>query len=81
LPRRSDMRAVWMWCKRSATIAWARLQYVGGILSAGLIFAFSGYDFTSLASLDGKAAFKILIAVALSGVLTELARRRTLSKD
>ena len=75
------MRALWTWCRQSATIVWARLQYVGGILSAGLIVAFSGYDFTSLASLDGKMAFKILLAVAISGMLTELARRRTLPKE
>ena len=75
------MRAIWIWCNRSVTIVWARLQYVGGILSAGLLVAFSGYDFTSLASLDGKAAFKVLLAVALSGVLTEFARRRTLPKE
>jgi hypothetical protein len=75
------MRALWTWCRRSATIVWARLQYVGGILSAGLIVAFSSYDFTSLASLDGKTAFKILLAVAISGMLTELARRRTLPKE
>ena len=75
------MEAIWRWCKRSATIVWARMQYVGGVLSAGLIVAFSGYDFTSLASLDGKAVFKILLAVSVSGVLTELARRRTLRQN
>lgn len=75
------MGTLWTWCGRSATIVWARLQYVGGILSAGLIVAFSSYDFTSLASLDGKTAFKILLAVAISGMLTELARRRTLPKE
>jgi hypothetical protein len=64
--------------KDSLTILWARIQYVGGILAAGLIVAFSGYDFTQLTSMDAKAAFKMLIAVAISGVLTEIARRRTL---
>ena len=63
--------------KNSLTILWARIQYVGGILAAGLIVAFSGYDFTQLTSMDAKAAFKMLIAVAISGVLTEIARRRT----
>jgi hypothetical protein len=63
--------------KDSLTILWARIQYVGGILAAGLIVAFSGYDFTQLTSMDAKAAFKMLIAVAISGVLTEIARRRT----
>jgi len=71
-------RRLWVWCKRSATLVWARVQSIGGLISAGLIVAFSGYDFTSLTSLDWRSAFKILVAVALSGLLTELARRRTL---
>ena len=72
---------VWAWCKQSATIVWARVQYIVGLVSAGLIVAFSGYDFTSLTSLDWRVAFKILVAVAVSGVLTEFARRRTLAKS
>ncbi|MFL6828509.1 MAG: hypothetical protein ACJ8E2_18820 [Bradyrhizobium sp.] len=66
------------WFKDSLTIFWARVQYTGGILSAGLIVAFSGYDFTQLTSMELKSAFKMLVAVAISGVLTEIARRRTL---
>jgi hypothetical protein len=66
------------WFKNSITILWARIQWFGGILSAGLIFAFSGYDFTQLTSMDLKAAFKMLCAVAVAGILTEVARRRTL---
>jgi phage tail sheath protein FI len=66
------------WFKDSLTILWARVQYMGGILAAGLIAAFSGYDFTQLASLDAKGVFKMLCAVAVAGVLTEIARRRTL---
>jgi hypothetical protein len=64
--------------KDSLTVLWARIQYVGGILAAGLIVAFSDYDFTQLTSMDAKAAFKMLMAVAIAGVLTEIARRRTL---
>lgn len=66
------------WFKHSVTIAWARAQYIIGILSAGLIAAFSGYDFTQLTSMTWKDAFKMLLAVAVAGILTELARRRTL---
>jgi len=66
------------WFRDSLTILWARIQYVGGILAAGLIVAFSGYDFTQLTSMDSKAAFKMLLAVAVAGILTEIARRRTL---
>lgn len=66
------------WFKDSMTILWARIQYVFGMLAASLIAAFSGYDFTQLTSMDAKAAFKMLCAVAVAGVLTEIARRRTL---
>lgn len=64
--------------KDSLTILWARIQYIFGILGAGLVVAFSGYDFTQLTTMDAKAAFKMLLAVAVAGVLTEIARRRTL---
>jgi hypothetical protein len=64
--------------KDSLTILWARIQYVGGIVAAGAIAAFSGYDFSQLATLDARGIFKMLIAVAIAGVLTEIARRRTL---
>jgi hypothetical protein len=66
------------WFKHSITILWARVQYVVGIVGAGLIAAFSGYDFNQLASLDAKSAFKMLAFAALAGVVTEVARRRTL---
>ncbi|MEY9362293.1 hypothetical protein ABH994_005014 [Bradyrhizobium yuanmingense] len=66
------------WFKDSLTILWARIQYIGGVIAAGLIVAFSGYDFTQLTSMDANAAFKMLCAVAVAGVLTEIARRRTL---
>ena len=66
------------WFKDSMTILWARVQYVGGIIAAGLVAAFSGYDFTQLTSMDAKSVFKMLCAVAVAGVLTEIARRRTL---
>ncbi len=66
------------WFRNSLTIFWARVQWFGGILSAGLIAAFSGYDFTQLTSMTLKDAFKMLAAVAVAGVLTEVARRRTL---
>ncbi|MHC2867995.1 hypothetical protein ACVIYH_009128 [Bradyrhizobium diazoefficiens] len=66
------------WFKDSMTILWARIQYIVGILAAGMIAAFSGYDFTQLTSMDAKSAFKMLCAVAVAGILTEIARRRTL---
>jgi hypothetical protein len=66
------------WFRYSLTIFWARVQWLVGLLSAGLIAAFSGYDFTQLAAMTWKDAFKMLCAVAVAGVVTELARRRTL---
>lgn len=66
------------WFKDSVTILWARTQYVGGLVGAGIIVAFSNYDFAQLASLDVRSAFKILVAIAIGGILTEFARRRTL---
>ncbi len=66
------------WFRNSLTIFWARLQWFGGILSAGLIYAFAEYDFTQLTSMDARSVFKMLCAVAAAGVLTEIARRRTL---
>jgi hypothetical protein len=76
------MIATWVkikaWFKDSVTILWARIQYAVGIVGAGLIGAFSGYDFTQLASMDAKAAFQMLAFAALAGVITEVCRRRTL---
>ena len=66
------------WFRDSLTILWARIQYVIGIVGAGLIAAFSGYDFTQLSSMDAKSAFKMLAFAALAGVITEACRRRTL---
>jgi len=66
------------WFRDSVTILWARIQYFVGIVGAGLIAAFSGYDFTQLSSLDTRSAFKMLALAALAGVITEVCRRRTL---
>ena len=66
------------WFKDSLTMLWARIQYVVGIVGAGLIGAFSGYDFTQLSSMESKSAFKMLAFAALAGVITEVCRRRTL---
>lgn len=66
------------WFKDSVTILWARIQYVIGIVGAGLIAVFSGYDFSQLASMDAKTGFKLLAYAAVAGIITEIARRRTL---
>jgi hypothetical protein len=54
------------------------VQWLVGIISAGLIAEFSGYDFTQLTAMTWKDAFKMLCAIAIAGILTEMARRRTL---
>ena len=48
------------WFRDSVAILWARIQYVVGIVGAGLIGAFSGYDFTQLSSMDARSAVKML---------------------
>ena len=76
------MIAIWnkvkVWFRDSVTILWARIQYVVGIVGAGLIAAFSGHDFTQLSSMDARSAFKMLAFATLAGVITEVCRRRTL---
>lgn len=66
------------WFRHSITLLWARAQYVIGFVGAALIAKFSDYDFTQLASLDAKSAFKMLAYAAVAGLVTELCRRRTL---
>lgn len=66
------------WFKHSLTILWARIQWFIGIIGAGLVAAFSGYDWSQLTSIDLKDAFKMLAVAGVIGVVTELTRRRTL---
>lgn len=66
------------WFKDSLTILWARIQYVVGFVGAALIAKFSDYDFSQLVSLDAKGAFKMLVWAIIGGIITEVARRRTL---
>jgi len=67
---------VWNWCVNSGTIVWARLQIVVGVIFAGLIAGFSTFDWSQLASIDSKTLFKMLLASAISGVITEIVRRK-----
>lgn len=73
------LQKLWLWCKKSATIVWARIQYLGGVLIAALIAAFSGFDFTRLLTMNKYDVVKMLSAVAVAGIITEVARRRSLS--
>ena len=66
------------WFRNSWTIFVARIQYVVGFVGAALIAKFSDYDFSQLASLDAKSAFKMLAYAVVAGIVTEVARRRTL---
>lgn len=67
---------VWNWCVNSGTIVWARAQYIVGLVFAGLLAAFSTYDWSSLVALDTKTIFKMLMFSAISGIVTELVRRK-----
>lgn len=66
------------WFKNSATIVWARLQYIGGILIAGLVATFGDYDFKTLATMTARDAIHVVMSLAVAGVITELCRRRSL---
>ena len=80
-------RAVWektkSWFKHSATILWARIVALGGVLFAALgtvgdVFDFPGVKENIQVLLDPHYVPYYMIAIAL---ITELARRRTLKKD
>ena len=64
------------WFKDSVATLWARIQYVVGIVGAGLIGAFSGYDFTELSSMDAKSVQDA--GPCSAGRRDEACRRRTL---
>lgn len=67
---------VWDWCKQSATIVWARLQSAIGLVLA----AAASIDVTPLAGMAPRDALKMGGWLLASGVITEVARRRTLEK-
>jgi hypothetical protein len=69
---------VWVWCRESATIVAARIMSIGGVVTAGLIVAFANFDFTQLTRMTPSDAIKMLLSVAVAGVVAEIARRRTL---
>lgn len=76
MQRLNDFKiAFWNWVRNSGTVLWARVQYIFGIIFAGLIATFANYDFTQLASFDMTTAFKMLIGAAISGVITEFVRK------
>lgn len=67
---------LWQWCKESATIVWARLLILGGILLS------IANEIAALAQASNLVQFLpqrwTSIALAVIGVITELARRRSL---
>lgn len=72
-----------VWFKHSATILWARLVGLGGLVFAVLgsiadVFELPGIRESIQALLDPRHMPYYIIALAL---VTELARRRTLNKD
>jgi hypothetical protein len=71
------------WFKHSATILWARILGLGGFVFAALdatanLFELPGIRENIQLLLDPKYVPYYIIAIAL---VTELARRRTLTKD
>lgn len=71
------------WFKHSATILWARIVGLGGLVFAVLeatadLFELPGIRENIQLLLDPKYVPYYIIAIAL---VTELARRRTLKKD
>ncbi|CUA90587.1 hypothetical protein Ga0061061_11412 [Chelatococcus sambhunathii] len=71
------------WFKHSATILWARIVGLGGLVFAALeatadLFELPGIRENTQLLLDPRYVPYYIIAIAL---VTELARRRTLKKD
>lgn len=61
---------LWAWCKRSETLAWARLQMLLGILAAALTYV----DPHMLAGVLPPAWLPWIVLA--SGIATEYLRRR-----
>lgn len=64
------------WCKRSATIALARLQMIG----AAALAVFASFDLSPLvaAGIPSKQQWALYGVLFTQGLMTEIARRRTL---
>lgn len=77
------MQSMWdnikSWFKNSATILWARIQVLAGIISASLIALTSDPNVTGAiqAALQPKFIPYYVIAI---GLVTEIARRRTIGR-
>ena len=67
---------LWVWCRESATILWARIQMFGSILIAG----FAAIEWAPLVNVGLSLKQWLMLAgtLFLQGVATEIARRRTL---
>lgn len=67
---------LWEWCRESATILWARFMLLGGILLS------IANEIASIAQAANLIQFLpprwASITLAVIGVITELARRRTI---
>lgn len=64
------------WCKRSVTIALARLQMIG----AAALAVFAALDLSPLiaAGVPSKQQWVLYCILFTQGLMTEIARRRTL---
>lgn len=71
-------RKVLSWSRNSATILWARIQGIAGLIFA----AATAVDWTGIARLDwahDKTSLYVGLAMIANAILTESARRRTLN--
>lgn len=79
------MQRFWNWCRHSATIVVARLQVLAGfaIVATGVLLDAASWvvDLASIAGVQAHLPTKWqgIVAVA-SGIIVELARRRTLAR-
>lgn len=73
------MNKIWKWCRRSLTILWARLMVVVSVISGVLVNYGSDPHVNDLLSAY-LTPRNVSIALAVIGILTEIARRRTAKK-
>jgi hypothetical protein len=68
------------WFKHSLTIAWARIQVVGGILVAGAAALWADPNVQQAVNATIPVKWAALAVIGF-GIITEIARRRTAGKS
>ena len=73
------LQKIWVWCRRSATIVVARAQVIAAALFE---IVYQAVVFLGAANVSQFLPPRWLtLYLCVSGVVTELARRRTLAKE